>query len=191
MATLASDRNAYVIEYWSSQGWNIIWRREIRGGIELFQHTQLMSCIQVIRINSDQDVWQWKFADEESFTVRSVRNSLDVIRLPFSSTATRWCKILPMKVNVFVWRVMLNRLPTRLNLDRRGIDMDSLICPCCNSIVKDNNHVFYSCNVALELWNKIAMWLDLHILGFDNMFAMFQWIDGHDGDLKSISFLIL
>nr|GEW43917.1 RNA-directed DNA polymerase, eukaryota [Tanacetum cinerariifolium] len=164
----------YRVNSWRHLGWNIIWRREIHGGIELFQHTQLMSCIQVIRINSDQDVRQWKFVDEESFTVRFVRNSLDVIRLSISSTATRWCKILPIKVSVFVWRVMLNRLPTHLNLDRRGIDMDSLLRPCCNSIVEDSNHVFYSCNVALELWNKIAVWLDLHIPGFDNMSAMFQ-----------------
>ncbi|GKA75683.1 RNA-directed DNA polymerase, eukaryota, partial [Tanacetum coccineum] len=181
-----NQANALVFEYWCSQGWNIIWRREIRGGVELSQHTQLMSCIQAIRINLDQDVWQWKFDDEESFTVRSVRNSLDITRLLFASTVTRWCKILSIKVNVFVWRAMLNRLPTRINLDRRGIDMDSLLCPCCNTIVEDSNHVFYSCNVALELWNKIAVWLDLHISEFDNMAAMFQWIDGHDGGVKGI-----
>nr|GEW46846.1 putative ribonuclease H-like domain-containing protein [Tanacetum cinerariifolium] len=131
MATLASDRNALVFKYWSSHGWNIIWWRKIRGEVELSQDTQLMSCIQV---------------------------------------------------NVFVWRAMLNRLPTRTNLDRRGIDMDSLICPYCNTIMEDSNHVFYSCNVALELWNKITVWLDLQIPEFDNMAAMFQWIDGHNGD---------
>ncbi|GKB84663.1 RNA-directed DNA polymerase, eukaryota, reverse transcriptase zinc-binding domain protein [Tanacetum coccineum] len=164
-----------------------VWASIVKASMELHKSDFIpYSAIRrkVIRINSNQDVWQWKFVDEESFTVRSVRNSLEVILLPFSSTATRWCKILPIKVNVFVWRAMLNRLPTRLNLDRRGIDMDSLLCPCCNSIVKDNNHVFYSCNVALELWNKIAVWLDLHILGFNNMFAMFQWIDGHDGGIE-------
>ncbi|GKC16200.1 RNA-directed DNA polymerase, eukaryota [Tanacetum coccineum] len=134
----------------------------------------------VIRINLDQYVWQWKFDDEESFTVRSVRNSLDVTRLPFTNTATRWCKIIPIKVNVFVWRVMLNRLPTRTNLDHRGIDMDSILFPSCNTVAENSNHMFFSCNVALELWNKIAVWLDLHILEFDNMDAMFQCIDGHD-----------
>ncbi|GKA25333.1 RNA-directed DNA polymerase, eukaryota [Tanacetum coccineum] len=131
MATLASDRNASVNEYWSSQGWNIIWRREIREGVELSQHFQLMSCIQVIRINLDQDVWQWKFDDEESFTIRTV--------------------------NVFAWRAMRNQLPTRTSLDTRGIDIDSLLCPFCNSNMEDSNHVFFSCNVALELWNKIVL----------------------------------
>ncbi|PWA63235.1 ribonuclease H protein [Artemisia annua] len=51
-------------------GWNINWRREIRGGAELSQHSQLMSCIQNMCTNLDQDTWQWKFGDEESFTVR-------------------------------------------------------------------------------------------------------------------------
>ncbi|PWA92433.1 RNA-directed DNA polymerase, eukaryota [Artemisia annua] len=151
MVGLASNRNACVSEYWSSQRWNINWRREIRGGAELSQNSQLMSCIQIMCTNLDQDTWQWKFGDEESVTMRYVRYSLDVSRFPFASIATRWCKILPIKVNVFVWRAMLNRLPTHTSLDHRGIDIESLMCPCCNNNVEDSNHVFFTSNVALEL----------------------------------------
>nr|GEU95546.1 RNA-directed DNA polymerase, eukaryota, reverse transcriptase zinc-binding domain protein [Tanacetum cinerariifolium] len=139
---------------------SIVWASIVKALMELHKRDFIpYSAIRrkAIRINSDQDVCQWKFTDEESFKVRYVRNSLDVIRLSFSSTATRWCKILPIKVNVFVWRAMLKRLPTRLNLDRRGIDTNSLLCPCCNSIVENSNHVFYSCNVALKLWKKIIV----------------------------------
>ncbi|GJZ22858.1 RNA-directed DNA polymerase, eukaryota [Tanacetum coccineum] len=152
MASLAYDRNASVIEYSSSQGWNISWRL---GG----------------------ERFEWKFDDEESFMVRTIRNSLDVSRLPFASMATRWCKILPIKVNVFVWRAMLNRLPTHASLDSRGIDIDSLLCSGCNINVEDINHVFYSCNLALELCNRFALWLDLHIPEFVSMVVIFQWID--------------
>ncbi|PWA36934.1 hypothetical protein CTI12_AA595210 [Artemisia annua] len=143
MVALAANRNASVTEYWSKHGWNINWRREIRGGVELSQHSLLMSCIQIICISLDQDTWPRKFGDEESFTVRYVRNSLDISRLPFASMATRWCKTLPIKVKVFVWRAILNRLPTRTNLDRQGIDIDSLLCPCCSSNEEDSNHVFF------------------------------------------------
>ncbi|PWA46488.1 hypothetical protein CTI12_AA508480 [Artemisia annua] len=62
--------------------------------------------------------------------------------------------------------------------------MDSLLCPCCSSNLEDSNHVFFAGNVALELWNRIALWLDLHIPEFVNMSDIFQWIDGHGGGSK-------
>ncbi|PWA46165.1 serine carboxypeptidase-like 50 [Artemisia annua] len=62
--------------------------------------------------------------------------------------------------------------------------MESLLCPCCNNNVEDSNHVFFTCNVALELWNRIEMWLDLHIPEFVNIADMFEWIDEHDGGSK-------
>nr|GFB29944.1 RNA-directed DNA polymerase, eukaryota [Tanacetum cinerariifolium] len=40
----------------------------------------------------------WEFDNEETFTVRSVRDSLDVMRLPVAAMATRWCNILPIKL---------------------------------------------------------------------------------------------
>ncbi|PWA59568.1 reverse transcriptase zinc-binding domain-containing protein [Artemisia annua] len=103
-----------------------------------------------MRINLVQDAWQWKFGDEEFFTVRYVRYSLDVSHLPFASIATHWCKILPIKVNMLVWRAMLNHLPTRSSLDHRGIDIESLLCPCCNNNVEDSNHVFL---LVILLWS--------------------------------------
>ncbi|GKC67240.1 RNA-directed DNA polymerase, eukaryota, reverse transcriptase zinc-binding domain protein, partial [Tanacetum coccineum] len=82
LAALASNRNALVSDYWSTHGWNISWRRDIRGGVEQTQYDHLMSCLQIIHINSDQDGWRWEFDNEETFTVRSIRKSLDVKRLP-------------------------------------------------------------------------------------------------------------
>ncbi|GKB80311.1 RNA-directed DNA polymerase, eukaryota, reverse transcriptase zinc-binding domain protein [Tanacetum coccineum] len=97
LVTLASNRNAFVSDYWSMHGWNISWRRDIRGGVEQSQYDQLMACLQVIHINLEQDVWQWEFDNEETFTVRSVRKSLDVKRFPGHAWATRWCNIIPIK----------------------------------------------------------------------------------------------
>ncbi|GKE35585.1 RNA-directed DNA polymerase, eukaryota, partial [Tanacetum coccineum] len=181
LVTLASNRNAFVSDYWSMHGWNISWRRDIRGGVKQSQYDQLMACLQVIHINLEQGVWQWEFDNEETFTVRLVRKSLDVKRLSGHTWVTRWCNIIPIKVNVFVWRNFLNRLPTRINLDRHGIDIDSILCPCCNNNVEDISHVFFACSVAIELWFKIGVWLELDIPEFVNVEDMFQWIDGQGG----------
>ncbi|GKA77503.1 hypothetical protein Tco_0783964, partial [Tanacetum coccineum] len=82
LVALVYNRNALVSDYWSTHGWNISWRRDIRGGVEQTQYDHLMACLQIIHINSDQDGWRWEFDNEETFTVRSIRKSLDVKRLP-------------------------------------------------------------------------------------------------------------
>nr|GFB65585.1 RNA-directed DNA polymerase, eukaryota, reverse transcriptase zinc-binding domain protein [Tanacetum cinerariifolium] len=38
---------------------------------------------------------------------------------------TKWNNTLPIKVYIFAWRLALDRLPTRFNLDSRGVDLDS------------------------------------------------------------------
>nr|GEZ51679.1 RNA-directed DNA polymerase, eukaryota [Tanacetum cinerariifolium] len=56
------------------------------------------------------------------FSVASVRGLVDSVILDNGHDATPWNQYLPIKVNVFVWRLMLNRLPSRVNLDRRNIE---------------------------------------------------------------------
>ncbi|GJW67783.1 RNA-directed DNA polymerase, eukaryota [Tanacetum coccineum] len=59
--------------------------------------------------------------------------------------ATRWVKFChsPFKVNIFSWRARRDRLPTRVNLSRRGVLLDSHLCPLCNAAMEDVQHVFF------------------------------------------------
>nr|GFB65809.1 RNA-directed DNA polymerase, eukaryota [Tanacetum cinerariifolium] len=63
----------------------------------------------------------WDLNGEGVFRVKDLRNILDEYFLPKDSTATRWVKSIPIKINVFAWKVYLDQLPTRLNLIRRGV----------------------------------------------------------------------
>ena len=69
------------------------------------------------------DTWDWVGEDTTSYTVqfgyRSLQEEFHILQLD-------WCReIWELKVagttKVFGWRAMLNRLPSRLNLERRGI----------------------------------------------------------------------
>ncbi|GKF52441.1 RNA-directed DNA polymerase, eukaryota, partial [Tanacetum coccineum] len=62
---------------------------------------------------------------------------------------TTWDKSIPRKVNVFMWRLSLDRLPHRLNLSSRGMDIPSISCPSCNANVESANHVFRWCDIPL------------------------------------------
>nr|GEW07807.1 hypothetical protein [Tanacetum cinerariifolium] len=92
---------------------------------------------------------------------RSVRTILDDIFLPFAADATRWVKYISIKINVFALRAWLDRLPTRSNLVRRGIDLDSSLCPLCGFVPEDIHHVLFWCDTAKFVFRRICRWWDL------------------------------
>ena len=65
---------------------------------------------------------------------------------------------MPFKINIHSWRLSNNRLPTRFNLDVRGIDLHSVRCPICDEDVETSQHLFIDCIVASRLWSIIAKW---------------------------------
>ncbi|GJU73336.1 RNA-directed DNA polymerase, eukaryota, reverse transcriptase zinc-binding domain protein [Tanacetum coccineum] len=70
----------------------------------------------------------------------------------FPEVPYRWNNILPSKVNISSWRIFHRRLPTRLNLDKRGIDLDSVLCPICNDNPELEDHIFVECCIAKSTW---------------------------------------
>lgn len=49
---------------------------------------------------------------------------------------TRWVNLAPIKVNVFSWRLRLDKLPVMVNLEKRGRHIHSLLCPLCDDGVE-------------------------------------------------------
>jgi hypothetical protein len=67
-----------------------------------------------------------------------------------------WNKIALLKVSLFAWRLLNNRLPTKDNLIRRGMTrLDSILCADGCWIAKTSNHLFLGCNFSYFLWNEI------------------------------------
>nr|GEU83592.1 reverse transcriptase domain, reverse transcriptase zinc-binding domain protein [Tanacetum cinerariifolium] len=65
------------------------------------------------------------------------------------------------KVNIFVWRALKRRLPVREELDNRGVDLDTVLCPCCNSVVESCEHSLIMCSMAMGVWEKVHRWRKL------------------------------
>ncbi|GJS32955.1 reverse transcriptase domain, reverse transcriptase zinc-binding domain protein [Tanacetum coccineum] len=82
------------------------------------------------------------------FTVRSARCQIDGKFLLDQGHSTRWNQIIPKKVNIFVWRASRDRLPSRWNLSRRGIEVNSLNCPICDAGTKTSFHTLWACSLA-------------------------------------------
>ena len=157
--------------------WSSVLRRTPRGGVESFQFCALKDVIENISLTDQRDSWQWTLDSSSGFSVASVRFLVDSHMLDTVNDATRWNKIIPIKVNVFLWRVKLNKLPSRVNLDRRGIEVDSILCPSCQGDLETVNHSFFNCGMAKELWSLMAKWWELDIPVCGNITEWFDWLD--------------
>lgn len=60
----------------------------------------------------------------EFIFIGSNRSKIDKILLFDSPSVTRWCRLTLIKVNVFVRRLLLNKIPTRYNLSSRGLEIN-------------------------------------------------------------------
>lgn len=104
----------------------------------------------VLGIGSDR--WGWALDPTDVFTVSSTRYHIDNIWLNSNGLPTRWNKQLPIKVNLFIWRLLLNRLPTRDNLVARHINIPSSLCPVCRKEVESVLHLFLRCDFTDQVW---------------------------------------
>ncbi|GJQ93532.1 RNA-directed DNA polymerase, eukaryota [Tanacetum coccineum] len=91
-------------------------RRPSRGGAEEEQLGFLLSRMDGIILTNISDRWVWSLKATGEFFVKFVRQLIDDSILPKEEVAIRWVKVMPIKINVFAWRLRLNKLPTRLNL---------------------------------------------------------------------------
>nr|GEX52610.1 RNA-directed DNA polymerase, eukaryota, reverse transcriptase zinc-binding domain protein [Tanacetum cinerariifolium] len=109
---------------WEALSFEFSFRRHVRDGVETEQWIDLLSLINTVSLSSSNDIWICVLNGEGVYRVKDIRYSLDDLFLPTSDIVTRWIKVIPIKINVFVWRASLDRLPTRLNLSKRGVPLD-------------------------------------------------------------------
>ena len=107
-----------------------------------------------------RDCWKWRLDPNVVFSVRSLSHWIEERRVSsmMGVNKTGWINVVPRKVNVFAWRAVLGRLPVRVELDKRGIDLDSILCPCCENVVESIDHSLVLCENALKVWDRIFAW---------------------------------
>ncbi|GJY60989.1 kinase-like domain, phloem protein 2-like protein, partial [Tanacetum coccineum] len=152
-------------------------RRIPRDGIEKTQVDNLKALLLTVSLNDSQDKWNWDKSKSGIYSVASARMVIDSQSLPKGDIETRWIRYVPIKVNILAWKVMTNSLPTRFNISRRGIDIESLSCVNCDTGVETLNHLFFSCDMAKRVSQLIARWWDVPHIDIDSYGNWRSWID--------------
>lgn len=71
-----------------------------------------------------------------------------------------WLRLWPLsclpKLKYFMWHLAHNSLALRLNLQMRGIKVDTR-CPMCNRLDEDGGHCILTCKVVKQCWVDLQL----------------------------------
>lgn len=89
-----------------------------------------------------------------------------------------WKSGAPLKVVVFSWQLILDRIPTKLNLSHHGVPLPlkGLGCVFCAMSSESSVHLFLSCPSILPVWYPVSRWLGWEFvipLGLAQLFLSF------------------
>ncbi|XP_071739364.1 uncharacterized protein [Rutidosis leptorrhynchoides] len=105
----------------------------------------------------------WASSNGGMFSSNSLRNQIDDLLLPDTSNSSETLQnnLIPQKIGVFIWSAQRNRLPVRLELDKKGIDLDSVRCSMCDNALESIDHVLQQCSFANDVWCRFFRWWGL------------------------------
>ncbi|GLT35235.1 hypothetical protein SLA2020_097040 [Shorea laevis] len=126
--------------------WRVEWRRDIRGH-EKDEEELLEKELEGVQIKEGvEDVWKWVHAMDGRYVVKLAYDFLASTEcvLEEQMCTLIWCRLVPSKVVFFGWRMCLDRLPTKENLQKRGVQFqeEDVFCKYCNGMVEVVNHLF-------------------------------------------------
>ncbi|PWA44258.1 reverse transcriptase domain, Reverse transcriptase zinc-binding domain protein [Artemisia annua] len=88
------------------------------------------------------DCWKWEGDKDGIFTVNKAKKVIADRQMSANVSKLKWVGWTPLKCNIMVWRADLNRLPTRVELVKRGIQLDNELCPLCVADQETSTHLF-------------------------------------------------
>ncbi|GKC01358.1 hypothetical protein Tco_0987494, partial [Tanacetum coccineum] len=103
------------------------WRRPIRDDPKRVQLDGLNNLLLHFVPSSSPDSWEFGLNESRCFTVSAMRKHIESFTLSTDAEKLRWNNLIPIKLNILTCRISLDRIPTRSNLDSRGIDLDSIL----------------------------------------------------------------
>lgn len=138
--------------------------------------------------SEDEDLWRWRLEEDGAFSVKSMYSRLETLMVPVDNLQDGERRVFaqirkslaPSKVVVFAWKLLHDRIPTKINLAiRNSLPPDSSqVCVLCNDVAEDSIHLFLHCVGVSVIWSKLMEWLDINIIIPPNLFIMWNCWNG-------------
>ncbi|KAE8716020.1 hypothetical protein F3Y22_tig00110156pilonHSYRG00217 [Hibiscus syriacus] len=175
--------------------WNIQLRRNLCDW-ELDQWISLMSLLDNIGLlESVDDFLAWSGIGDGQFSAKSCRLTISGrSRGNFQWSSWVWSGFAAPKVQTFLWQLSHYKVVVRVELKKRGVPLENVLCPLCLKADETIQHLFIVCPIAGELWSSLSpgvvLWstwiarnsvvfengkLDLALLFFISKFRLANW----------------
>ncbi|GKU91338.1 hypothetical protein SLEP1_g5225 [Rubroshorea leprosula] len=142
--------------------WNLPWRRtphsweqdSMQDFNKLLKETNLTI--------GKEDTWTWERDQLGDYSTSSrytalVQHQPSPYRKVFEKI---WNPLIPHKVYGFTWLLLLDRIPSKFNLLKRGLikEMEAVKCSLCGRNVEESNHLFLHCSITAKIWSMCFEW---------------------------------
>jgi len=133
--------------------WN--WEEEMIGECRLL-------LVNVVLQDNIPDQWKWTLDTSGIYSVQSAYDMLtsDDNNLVNEVSDMIWHIHVPLKVSLLAWRLLRNRLPTKVNLMARGMlaqNANLRVAGCGEA--ETIHHLFVSCAIFSALWHQVRAWI--------------------------------
>ncbi|XP_071714318.1 uncharacterized protein [Rutidosis leptorrhynchoides] len=141
---------------------NWCWSSRIRGRLcsELQELEALLSA--ATHLSTLLDSWKWDLSTTGKFSVKRLSSLCDHVMLGSNlvpgSLSSCWVPSIPKKVNIFIWKICMNRILTLHNLEFRGVALLTVGCPLCDRVDEDVEHLFSNCSLSNPIWRGFISW---------------------------------
>ncbi|XP_017256587.1 uncharacterized protein LOC108226154 [Daucus carota subsp. sativus] len=151
---------------------NVFWNRPLRPW-EIKEAEDLKEVIDRVDLKPGKDVLIWTHSNKEySVKVASQCN--------FGTQSVSWDFIwklkVPHKIKIFLWKLQLSILPTKVLLSTRNIiPDDGSWCPLCSTDKENIPHLFWECSYAKMVWSQMFSWWQINPIPQEEMSVMSIW----------------
>ncbi|XP_021980621.1 uncharacterized protein LOC110876768 [Helianthus annuus] len=180
-----------------------LWKHDPVLENEVIELDSLTAEVAAVSLMNRPDEWKWLPDNSGSFSVHSVKTLLDGAVDSNNRFVIDWCKWVPSKCNVFIWRAELNRIPTADSLRKRGIQKVSRWCGLAPiyafsfaDLLNVHNHKSVRAEVKkvvhgimfISIFSIWCLWLARNKVVFSNVDAK---VDSIFNEVRSLSFFMV